>query len=347
MRMFKYVSAVAICTTALSPIAATSALATATQVPIANAASVATLAAMQTQCTALALAHDIDGVGTGDIWTGVVVEGATTLTSGPTEVANTRTNKHNIVGTGTFTPSHSYIQGNPFRIGGSVNMFGDQYADSGSWSDHTYDYSANFDSTFAHAFSCNINKALYHPSYVIPGHPVQGYYVIHPDNHGNEEGAVQQSCVAFSAKQPTSLTDTTVPWWGYVDPDPLAADHGQCDFVKTGDATVDVTVPESWDLPAFVVNEVGTPVSQSQTDVLSGHEEHGGFLAAPGGIYHIGQVVICISPSTTGTKGVPGVWKQQNGYTGPNCTTDWFKNYAVWGSGTESSNGTYISVPNY
>ncbi len=65
------------------------------------------------------------------------------------------------------------------------------------------------------------------------------------------------------------------------------------------------------------------------------------------GEYHVGQTVICISPSGPTKKGVPGAWRQQNGYTGNKCTTDWFVNHAVWGSGTEGSNGTYISVPDY
>jgi hypothetical protein len=91
----------------------------------------------------------------------------------------------------------------------------------------------------------------------------------------------------------------------------------------------------------------GGYVDQDQTDTLLAHEDEGGPVQAEGGPFHIGQVVICISPSTSTKKGVPGAWRQQNGYTGDKCTTDWFVNHAVWGSGTESSNGTYISVPDY
>ena len=40
-----------------------------------------------------------------------------------------------------------------------------------------------------------------------------------------------------------------------------------------------------------------------------------------------GDGVICISPSTTGTRGNPGVWRQQNGYTGE-CSTTLFYSLA-------------------
>jgi hypothetical protein len=60
----------------------------------------------------------------------------------------------------------------------------------------------------------------------------------------------------------------------------------------------------------------------------------------------IGQVVICISPttSTQTKKGVPGTWVAKNGYIGGKCTTAWF-NVAPWGAGSQDSHGTYISVP--
>ena len=108
------------------------------------------------------------------------------------------------------------------------------------------------------------------------------------------------------------------------------------------------TVPESWDTPIQTGNEPGTAVNQDQTDTLTAFEDHGGPVAASGGPFHIGQVVICISPttSTQTKKGVPGTWVAKNGYTGDKCTTAWMS-VAPWGSGTENSNGTYISVPDY
>jgi len=233
--------------------------------------------------------------------------------------------ENTIVGTGTFTPATTYIQGDPFRIGGSVNMFGDQYATSGSWSDSTYNYTADFDSTFAHAFTCNIYQAVIHH-----GDPLNGHYVVDPDAHGNEEGAILQECNAYNTN------GSGIPHPGYWGNSP----QGNCLFVAE-------PTEDTFDPPVLIANEDGGSVNQDQTDSLYAFEDHGGPVQADGGPFHIGQVVICISPSKTGTKGVPGTWTTQNGYTGDKCTTDWFKNHAVWGSGTESSNGTYISVPDY
>jgi hypothetical protein len=278
--------------------------------PVAQGLNSANMIAAQAQCTALAAAH------APLVYTGTLDEGSIvpTLVSGPTEIDPSARVKSNIVGTGTFTPSHTFIVGNPFRIGGSVNMFGDQFADSGSWSDSTYDFTNDFTSTFSYAFNCDMQETVHVP--------VQGSYVVDPDAPGDSKDAIRANCDAFTALGP----DASQPWWG--------TDHAFCDFVTTVAAH-----DEQQDRPP----EAGTPISQDQTDTLSGHENHGGPVEADGGIFHIGQVVICISPS----KPTPGgTWRTQNGYTGNLCTTAYFK-IAPFGSGSESSNGTYISVPDY
>jgi hypothetical protein len=281
--------------------------------PVAQGLNSTNLAAAQAQCTALAAAHAATH------YTGTLDSNSieATLVSGPTETG-TR-DKTNINGIGTFTPGHTYIQGEPFRVGGSVNMFGDQYANAGTWSDSQYDFTNQFTSTFSYAFNCNMTETVHVP--------VQGYYEVADDAPGNSGDAVKANCEAFNAMGP----DPSQPWWG------SSEDHAFCHFVMTSAAH-----DEEQDRP----DESGTPINQDQTDTLIGHEYHGGPVQAQGGPFHLGQVAICISPSTTTKKGVPGVWKNQNGYTGTNCSTAYF-NSAPWGAGTESSNGTYISVPDY
>ena len=314
-------AATAIVVGSFNPVLATAAWADTVPTPTADAADATTLAAMQNQCDILAAVHDN---GNGDVWSGEVDEGLATLVAGPDEVAGSRViDESTIVGTGTFTPGSTYIQGEPFRIGGSVNMFGDQYADAGSWSDSEYDFTADFESTFAHAFDCNIYQEVFHEGVNIPGHPVEGFYTNTIEN-GNGD------CQGIP---------NTNPHWGQ--------DIGACEWHETGPATEDEIVDPYFDPAALIDTVPGVPVNQDQTDSLDGFEDHGGPVQAEGGPFHIGQVVICISPSTSTKKGVPGAWVAKNGYTGTNCTTDWFKNHAVWGSGTESSNGTYISVPDY
>lgn len=332
--MKRIMTVAVMCGTALASVVPTVAYADTIPTPIAEPANQDTLSAMQDQCDALAAVHD---AGNGDIWTGEVVEGVVTLVAGPTEVPGTRViDDGTIVGTGTFTPASTYIEGEPFRVGGSVNMFGDQWSDSGGWSDSEYWYTADFETTFSHAFSCNIYQEVYHPEEVIH-HPAVGIYVIAGD-FGDSEAAVRGNCAAFTAQ---GSNDPLPDWWG----DPF---HGgnpnnpHCMF--EGEQAYDEVIPEFYDAPVLVGTEAGTAVNQDQTDSLYAFEDHGGPVQADGGPFHIGQTVICISPK----KPTPGgTWQTHNGYTGVNCTTDWFVNHAVWGSGTESSNGTYTSVPDY
>lgn len=285
--------------------------------PMPQAADGNTLSQMEAQCDALAMGYDN---GNGDRWSGAVVLGAATLIAGPTEIDGTRViDESTIQHAGDYVPATLEIRGDPFRVGGSVNMFGDQWSTAGYWTDSTYFYDADFNSTFRFDFQCEISQEVYHPEVHTP---VQGHYV----NNGTNPSGGQGSCAGLSPAN---------PHWGQ--------DIGNCTFIKTGDA---VDQDEYWDPPVVVATLAGTPVDQEQTDNLRAFEDHGGPVQVTGE-FKIGKVVICISPSGPTKKGNPGEWRQQNGYTGDKCTTDWFQNHAVWGSGTDSSNGTYISVPNY
>jgi len=297
-----------------NPIFTTSAFAAVTVLdptPAASGPTSETLNAMQDQCDALALAH-------GATWTGTLDEGSITPTyvSGPTESGT-----HSIddaigdpVGAGTFTPGTVSILGDPYRNGGSVNMFGVLQSTGGHYSASEYDFEGQFDTTYSYAFNCNMSESVHIA--------LQGHYIVEPTDQGDEETS-QQSCNAFTA---LGDNDPRPDWWG--------TDHAQCDFV-TDEAEHD----EDQDRP----DEAGTPIEETQTDTLLAHEDAGEGFDIDETVL-IGQAVICISPSKTGPKGVPGTWTKQNGYTGNKCTTAWF-NVAPWGHGSQDSNGTYISVP--
>lgn len=282
---------------------------------------------MQDQCDLLADGYD---TGNGDRWTGVVVPGAIARISGPTEVDGTRdVLEETIQHAGDYVPADVEIRGDPFRIGGSVNMFGDQWSTAGYWTDSTYNFTADFDSTFSYAFSCNINQEVFHAEEVIETRAV-GVYVFNDDGTGSDEDAVRANCEQY--------TDNGQPWWG--DPFRPNPDNPRCRFEGTPGG-IEI-IPEYFDPPVLIANVAGTPVQREQTDNLLAFEDSGGPVQVTGE-FHIGQVVICISPK----KPTPGgTWQTHNGYTGDLCTTDWFK-VAPWGAGTESSNGTYISVPEY
>jgi hypothetical protein len=334
--MRKFIS----CVSALAVIAATSAPAMAAVVDVpsvtAAAASTATQTAMTSQCNALAAAL---AVGNTDRWTADVVEGDVTQTSGPTEIG-THTFDANGVGdregAGTFTAAHLEILGDPFRNGGSVNMFGIQQSVGGHYRASSYDFSNYFASSFDHAFSCEIYQEVYHPAVTLH-HPAVGIYVVDPDANGNEE-AKQQSCAAFTAMQPEDpLTGMlTPPWWGQP--------QGQCLF--EGAAAYDETIPAHYDAPELYDTVAGTPVPQSQTDELTAHEDFGeGYDTSETLI--IGQAVVCISPSTTSKKTLPGSgWAAKSPYDGSKCTTEWYNGGAKAGvPNLNDGSHNFVTVP--
>ena len=275
------------------------------ETPVAQDPDGQTLMDMQDACNDLASDHGPD-------WSGVLNVGSIvdTLISGPDQVG-TRAIVGEIEGVGDPTPSDPFIAGDPYRNGGSVNMFGDQRASAVTYEHSRYLYNADFESVFSFAFRCSMSQSVFVPA--------QGRYVVNIDAHGNEE-AHQRSCDAFNAIGPT------FPHWGN--------DHAQCDFITTDPAHY-----EDQDRGS----EAGEPIDVTQTDSLMGHEENGDGFEVSGDLF-IGKVVVCISPSGPTRRGVPGEWRRQNGYTGDKCTTNWF-NVAPWGGGSQTSNGTYISVP--
>jgi len=273
-----------------------------------------TLDAMQTQCDALALAH-------GSTWTGTLDESSITptLVSGPTEKGTHSIDDAidgTLVGVG-FTPGSITIDGDPFRIGGSVNMFGLRVSHGGSFASSTYDFEGEFDTTYSYAFNCNMKESVHTLN--------QGYYVVADNAHGADEEAIRANCESFTGM---ANNDPRPPWWG------MPEDHAFCHFIETAPAG-----DSDEDRP----DEAGTPIEETQTDVLRAHEDAGEGYTIDDNVL-LGQAVICISPSKTGPKGVPGTWTKQNGYTGDKCTTAWF-NVAPWGAGSQTSKGTYISVP--
>lgn len=279
------------------------------------AADGTTLAAMETQCNTLAAAHD---TGDGSIWTGTVVPGDVSWVSGPTEVGS-HTYAANGVGdqdgAGTFTPAHKEILGDPFRNGGSVNMFGIQQAVGGHYSNSSYDFEGQFTSTYSHAFSCDISVQVFHPG--DPPVAPDGWYT--NPGHPTFEGDINLTICANGDGQP----------WG--------TSYGQCVFHP---GPYSPGTEGTLDPDTFFANEAGTAVNQDQTDTLLAHEDFGeGFDTSE--TLLIGTVVVCISP---GKKG--GTWTQQNGYTGSKCTTTWYNGGAMVGvPNLNDGSHNWVTVP--
>jgi len=332
MRNFKAsmaASAMAILT--VNAVTTTPVMANPTAQPTPATVDATSQAAMQGQCDALAAAQPLGQYGE-DIWTGEVVEITQAITSGPTQTG-TRTIVGEVRGTGIFTPAGLSIDGDPYRVGGSVNMFGTQIASAAKWSNSEYSYTANFDSTQTISFKCALSVEVYHPPVTRIISPEQ--YVINDDGRGGDDDAVDdRGNKGGDNERPncSNYSDNSQPWWG--EPFRPSADNPRCKF----QAAVTETDPEYWDAPALISTVDGVPVTQNQTDNLPGFEANGGEITIGGDIV-LGQVVVCISPTKN-----PGTWRLQNGYLGTKCTTTYF-NSAPWGSGSRTSRGTYITVP--
>jgi hypothetical protein len=302
-------------------------------VPAADPAGLTTanLALAQAQCDTAAAAYDTDGSSPdSDVYSAEVVEGDVTLFSGPTEVG-THTFAVNgtgeQTGAGTFTPAHREIEGDPYRNGGSVNMFGNQIAVGGHYSASSYDFTNDFTTTYAHAYSCTILVATWNP----PVHHDQvGTWSLKPDFHGNEE-QMTQNCLAFNTSLPGGPNNANSD-----------TDQANCTYTVT---TAAFDEPGFHDPEQEVASGVpGGSFNQDQTDSLSAHESFGeGFDTSE--TLNIGQVVVCISPSKNGTK-LPGAWTKQNGYTGSKCTTEWYNGGATTGvTNLNTGSHNWVTVP--
>lgn len=342
MKTMKYLVSAAMVITMHSPLAFAPAMAAITP-------SSTTMATMESTClTALGtnagvLLHDGSNAFSTEVVEVGQVDGPTTEVPGSrVETPGTR------FGTGTPTYSGLTILGDPYRVGGSVNMFGLQGARNKNWPGSEYDFTADYSTTTTISYNCEVSQVTetYHPAVFIPGRKVQGYYINcdFGQGQGNDNGGTcedvgqpQGSCQAHNN------TGDSLPFWG--------EDTNQCKFIKTGDAVEEVNEPEYWTTnPPIVRAELGTSHTVDETNVaedVAGHEVNGGpwtEVAPAGTLWNAGQVVICISPSKTVKGGVPGAWANHNGYMGSKCTTAWF-NVAPWGAGTSTSNGTLTSVP--
>jgi hypothetical protein len=332
MKIFKLAMIAALCASSLSPFAVTPAMA----VP----ANSTTTAEMTATCAALipapAAVLNFDG---SLVWSSAVVnvveaEGAPVVTE--PEVPGTR------APTGTPTYGGVSITGDPFRIGGSVNMFGDQVATTRTYPGSSFQFDRITSVTTNYSFGCELTEKteFWTPPRIIPGLPMLGHWINCDfgngqgnDNSGacDEVGQPQGACAAHNGQGSSS------PFWG--------RDFEQCKWILDRAEVPEEVIPGFWTRGPDIV----TPYSGQAASQTDGTTEYGliGFDPTPitqTGNWFVGKVVVCISPSKTVKGGVPGAWQNHNGYTGTKCNTAYF-NVAPWGGGSQDSNGTYISVP--
>jgi hypothetical protein len=113
-----------------------------------------TNAAAQAVCDTLASVH-------GTAWTGTLDTGSIVgeITTPPT-ADGARTDITNVTGTGDQVPESVQVHGDPFRVGGSVNMFGFASVVAAHWTDSTYDFTQHYTWASSYTFTCNMTEGV-------------------------------------------------------------------------------------------------------------------------------------------------------------------------------------------
>lgn len=330
MKTLKVLTIAALCGSSLSPALIAPAFAV-TASPT-TASTMASTCAADLAPYAGVLLHD----GTPSFTTQVVETGSVDGT--PTEVGGTRVETPGTrIGTGTATYTGLSIAGDPYRTGGSVNLFGDQVATQKNWPNSEYDFTAEFATVTTFSYECQVTQQTetYNPAVNIPGRPALGFYIVDPALLGTPQYNAQlQACNAFNAQAPVAPDYTAPGFWGN-------SPQGNCVFEETSPAVDPIFEPESWtpNAPIDRLDLLTTHTVDETNFATDGGRELDGGSWSEAGNWFVGKVVVCNSPTK-----LPGTWRPQNGYAGTKCNTTYF-NSAPWGGGSQTSNGTYISVP--
>ena len=262
----------------------------------------------QAVCDTLASAH-------GSAWTGTLdtssIQGS--ITSGPTANGDRTMVGTATAGDGAVQIGESIqVYTDPFRIGGSVNMFGMAHVVAAHWSFSQYDFTQPFTWQSTYTFTCDMSESV--PT------PALGVH-----NWTGPEQAGDPAIAACEGDKNPHVYD----------------DRGaNCEWVETIPAGTEEQPRDPEQGSIGPVNEGGT---------LNGHENMGPPIPVDDGQIDLPdvQVVVCISPSKTGTK-LPGAWTAKNGYTGSLCTTTWYNGGAVTSSpysNINSNSNNIVTIP--
>jgi hypothetical protein len=267
-----------------------------------------TEAAAQAVCDTLASAHP----GTAPlVYHGTLdassIDGS--ITSGPTANGDPSAPTNVEPGDGAVQVAESVqVATDPFRIGGSVNMFGMAHVVAAHWDFSQYDFTQLFDWQSTYTFTCNMTETV--PT------PALGLHRWVGPEQANQ--AAKDECVGTNSAH--EFDDRGV----------------QCEWYETVEAGTENQVRD---------DEYGSigPVSESGT--LNGHEDHGGSIPVNEGEVTAPdvQVVVCISPMKKA-----GTWTKKNGYTGDKCTTTWYNTGAITASpytNINSGSNNIVTIP--
>jgi hypothetical protein len=281
--------------------------------PVSEGPDATTLAAMQARCGQIAAGKgpntwhgtlgDYEDAGEGEIISGPTVAGA--RVKGP------------ITGYGGQTPASVQVATDPYRNGGSVNMFALAHVVGATWNDSEYDFTQAFTWVAEYDFTCEMTEDV--------PHPALGIHVWTGPSQADGGAAACADTVAHPYD-----------------------DRGEhCEWQQTVPAGV---------TPTPGADEYDS-ITQNEGDDLEGHEDHNGPIPVDPNEIDLDpvQVVVCISP-TTGTAKRPGAWVAKNGYSGgvmapsatsgttPGCNTAWFNGGATLGVTNLNTSGNSMNV---
>lgn len=256
--MKKSIALVAMCATALSPVLSSAALAftvgTATiDDPVPAGIN---LADLEDACTDIAASK-------GMRWSGVPksIDGAS-ITSGPSAAGDRVIDEASVMGVGPQIPQTVQVSTEPYRVGGSANMFGLAEVVAARWTDSTYEFTQNYTWQTTYSFTCAMTEEVDTPALGL---------------HrwlGPPQAAGQANCVGDNNPREDE-------------------DRGsQCEWYETVPAGVE-DQPRPDEMDTLTVDEEGT---------LAGFESSGGSIPVdPDAVTAPPvQVVVCISPGPKG-----------------------------------------------
>lgn len=307
--MKKSIALVAVCATALSPIFSSAALAlsptatyddpTPTGVVTPNTTGLA-----QAECTRLASLHGPN------VWTGTLDQSSFdegTYVPGSLAVSGQQNQVGPATGVGTPIPEAVRVATEPYRIGGSVNMFGLAEVVAAHFPNSEFDFTQTATWDAEYTFTCKMAE-------IIPQD--LGIHVwTGPDQaDGGREQCEQTTAHPFDDRGRNCPFVVTIPRGTY------ARDDEESSVIQIGESgTVNGHETMGPSIPVDDEADLPDPV----------------------------QVVVCISPSTSSKKTQTNGWAKKNGYNGDNCTTTWYNTGALNGpkDNINSGSNNIVTIP--
>jgi hypothetical protein len=308
--MKKTIALAAACATALTPIIAAPAFAVLSDTATyedptpTGILSTATINLARAECTRLANLHGPN------VWIGTLDETSFddgTYVPGSLDVSGQQTQVGDATGVGTPVPESVQVVGDPYRIGGSVNMFGSAVVIAAHYPNSAYAFTQDATWNAEYTFTCNMAE-------VIPQDLGEHYWTGPDQADGGREECEETVAHPFDNRGANCPFRVTIPAGTYFRDDEYSS------VIQIGETgTVEGYETMGPSIPVVDDEELPGPV----------------------------QVVVCISPNPSSKKTQDNGWARKNGYNGDNCTTNWYNTGALEGPKDNVNDGSnnIVTIP--